>query len=133
MKFAKFLRIPYFTDHLQWLFLTISGFQPATSLKKRFPQKCFSLNFAKFLRASFDRTPPDDCFLSLSVNFKKFFRTSLLQITSEKLFISCTSCRISTSRYSEKLFHKCFSIILYKSEKQPFEGIHSLKIFENYL
>ena len=27
--------------------------------------------------------------------------------------ISCTSCRISTTRYSKKLFHKCFSSILY--------------------
>ena len=111
MKFAKFLRTPYFTEgHLQWLFLTVSGFQPATLLKKRFPQRCFSVNFAKFLRTSFDRAPPDDCFLSISVNFK-FFRTSLLQITSEKLLISCTSCRTSTNRYSEKLFHRCFFAI----------------------
>ena len=29
------------------------------------------MNFAKFLRASFDRTPPDDCFLSFSVNFDR--------------------------------------------------------------
>ena len=27
--------------------------------------------------------------------------------------ISCTSCRISATRYSKKLFHKCFSSILY--------------------
>ena len=26
------------------------------------------MNFAKFLRTSFDRTPPDDCFFCLSVN-----------------------------------------------------------------
>ena len=49
-----------------------------TLLKKRFPQKCFSVNFEKFVRTSFDRALPDDCFLSLSVNFEKFFRTSLL-------------------------------------------------------
>ena len=34
---------------------------------------------------SFDRTPPDDCFLCLSVNFEKFFRTLLSQSTSGKL------------------------------------------------
>ena len=108
---------PYFTDHLQWLLLTVSGFQPATLSKKRFRQRCFSVNFAKFLRTSFDRTPPDDCFSSLSVNFQKFFGTPLLYSTSVKLLISWTSCRISTSRYSEKLFHRCFSSILGKNEK----------------
>ena len=34
IKFAKFLGTPYFTEHLQWLFLTVSGFQPATLLKR---------------------------------------------------------------------------------------------------
>ena len=33
----------------------------------------------------FDRKPPDDCFLCLSVNFEKFSRTLILQSTSEKL------------------------------------------------
>ena len=52
LQFAKFLRTPYFTEHLQWLLLAVSGFQPATLLKKRFQQNCYSLNFAKFLRTS---------------------------------------------------------------------------------
>ena len=65
VKSAKFLRTPYFTEHLQWLLSIVSGFQPATLLKKRFRQKCFSVNFAKFLRTSFDRTPPHDCFFYL--------------------------------------------------------------------
>ena len=29
---VTFLRIPCFTEHLQWLLLTVSVFQPATSL-----------------------------------------------------------------------------------------------------
>ena len=95
VKIAKFLRTLYFTDYLQQLPLTVSGFQPAT----------------------FDRTPPDDCFLCLSVNFERFFKTAFLQSTYGKLLISCTSCRISTSRYSKKLFQKCFSSILYKDKK----------------
>ena len=53
---------------------------------KRFPQRCFSVNFAKFLRTCFDRTSPDDCISGLSVNFKKSFRTSLLWSTSENCF-----------------------------------------------
>ena len=98
----------FFTEHLQWLLLTVSGFQPVTLLKKRLRQKCFFVNFAKSLRTSFDRMPADDCFLCLSVNFEKFFRTPILWSTSGKLLISCTSCRISTSSYSKKLFHRCF-------------------------
>ena len=34
---------------------------------------------------TFDRTPPVDCSLCLSVNFQKFFRTCFLQSTSGKL------------------------------------------------
>ena len=65
---------PSFTEHLQWLILTFLGFQPATLLKKRLQRRCFSLNFAKFLRTSFDRTLSDDCFLCVTVNFEKLFR-----------------------------------------------------------
>ena len=61
----------------------------------------FSVNFAKFLRTSFDKTPLDDCFLCLSLNFEKFFATPLLWSTSGKLLISCTSCRILTTRHSQ--------------------------------
>ena len=74
-KFAKVLRKSFFTEHLQWLLLTISGFQTATLLKKRLRQRCFSLNFAECLRTLFDRTPLD-CFLSLPVNSQN---TSFIQ------------------------------------------------------
>ena len=93
-------------DHL---LLTVSGFQSGTLLKKRIRQRCFSVNLVKFSRTSFDRMP---------VNFEKFVRTPLLYSTSGKLLISCTSCRISTCRYSKKLFHRCFSSIL--KQKAPF-------------
>ena len=52
VKFVKFLETPYFAEYLQWLLLTISGFQPPTLLKKRLPQ-CFSVSFTKLLRTSF--------------------------------------------------------------------------------
>ena len=58
--------------HLQWLLLTVSDFQPATLLKKILQQSYISVNFAKLLRIFFDRTPPDDCFLCLSVNLGRF-------------------------------------------------------------
>ena len=34
LRTAKYLRTPYFTERLQWLYLTVSDFQPATLLKK---------------------------------------------------------------------------------------------------
>ena len=73
-----FLKTSFWTEHLQWLLLKVSGFHPATLFKKRPGERCLSVNFANFLRTSFARTPPDDCFLCLSVNFEKFFRSSLL-------------------------------------------------------
>ena len=49
----------------------------AASGSFRFPaynfiKRRFSVNFAKFKRISFERTPPDDSFLCLSVNFGSF-------------------------------------------------------------
>ena len=41
----------------------------------------FSVNLKKLVRTSFDRTPPDDCFLCLSKSFQRFFRTPLSQNT----------------------------------------------------
>ena len=53
VKFTKFLRAPCFREHLQWLLLKVSGFQPAIFFKKRLRKRCFFVNFAKFLRTSF--------------------------------------------------------------------------------
>ena len=76
-KFAKFLETPCFADYLQRLLLPVSGFQPATLLKRRLRQRCFSVNFEEFSGTSFDRAPPNDCFLCLSEKFEKFFRIPL--------------------------------------------------------
>ena len=45
------------------------------------------MNFAEIFKNifSFDRPPPDGCFLYLSVKFQKFSRTLLLESTSGKL------------------------------------------------
>ena len=46
---------------------------PACSfIKKGLQQRRFSVRFAKFLRTSFYRTPPDDCFLCLPVILRSF-------------------------------------------------------------
>ena len=62
----------FFTEHLQWLLLTVSGFQPASLFKKGLQQRRFSVNFAKFLIKSFDRTAPNDCFLCLPLILRSF-------------------------------------------------------------
>ena len=78
---VRLFKNTFFPDHLQWLLLTVPGFQPAALLKNRLGEKCLSTNFVNFLRTSFVRTPPDDSFLCLSVNFE-IFRSPLLQSTS---------------------------------------------------
>ena len=117
MKFAKFVRTPYFTEHLQWQLLTVSGFQDATLLKTRFPQRCFSVSFAKFLRTSFERTPPDDFFLCLSVNFEKFSEQLFYKAPLRNFFFHVQVAEFQAADTdSEKLFRMCFSSILFKNE-----------------
>ena len=65
-------KTPLLSEHLQWLLLTVSGFQPAALLKKGLQQRRFSVRFAKFLRTSFYKTPPDDCLLCLPVILRSF-------------------------------------------------------------
>ena len=106
-------------------------FQWLEGKKKRLQQRLISVNFAKFLRTSFDITPPGDCFLCLSVNLEKFSRSPLLYITSEKLLISCTSCRISTTRYNKKYFTSSFQTFYTKTRRsysKAFFYVEPLKI-----
>ena len=69
---CAFLVTPFLTEHFQWLRLTVSGFQPAALLKKGLLQRRFYARFAKFLKTSFYKTPPDDCFLCLLVILRSF-------------------------------------------------------------
>ena len=91
----------------------------------------FFCELCKFLRTFFDRIPADDCFLCLSVNFQRFCRTPYLQSTSGKQLISCSSYRISTSRYSKNYFTIVFQAF-YKgtrsSHSKVFIYLKSLKI-----
>ena len=114
---CAFLRATFLTKHLQWLVLTVSGFQPATLLNKRLQQRRFSVNFAKFLSTFFDKTPSDGCFLCLPMNFEKFSRSFHLQSTSGKLLISCTSCRILTTKYNKKYFKSAFQVFYRKMRR----------------
>ena len=88
VKFANFLRAPCLTEHLQWLLLKVSGLQSATLLKTILRKRSFSVSFCNIFKNifSFDRTPPDDCFLCLSVNFETFFRTLVFWVSFTKHF-----------------------------------------------
>ena len=72
LKHQCVLRTSFLTEHFEWLLLAVSGFQPAALLKKGLQQRRFSVRFSKFLRTSFYRTPPDDCFLYLPVILRSF-------------------------------------------------------------
>ena len=43
----------------------VAGLKLATLLKKRLWHRCFPMNFAKFLRKPFHRTPLNDCFSTI--------------------------------------------------------------------
>ena len=78
LNFAKFTG----KDLYQGVFLNkVAGLRPATSLRKRLWHRCFPLNFAKFIRTSFYRTP----LVSSS-------RTPISKIICERLLL-----KISTS------------------------------------
>ena len=78
---CAFLVTSFLTEHFQWLRLTVSGFQPAALLKKGLLQRRFSARFAKFLKTSFYRTPPDDCFLCLTVILRSFSDHLFFRVT----------------------------------------------------
>ena len=99
-----------FTEHFQWLLLTVSGFQPATLLKKRLQQRRFSVNFA----ICFDKTPPGECLCYLRI----------LRSFSDRLFYRY---RWETAYFMYKLqnfnhhiplkvFYEWFLSILYKNK-----------------
>ena len=60
--FSKFTR-----KHLCQVFFykKDAGPEPATLLKMRLWHRCFPINFAKFLRTPFHRTPLNDCFSTI--------------------------------------------------------------------
>ena len=127
---CDFLRTPFFTEHLQWLLLTVSVFQPAASLKKGLEQRHFSVNFAKIFKNTFLQNTSGSLLLVFTCNFEKFFRSPILQSTSGKLLISCTGCRISTTRYNKKYSTSAFQALYTKTRRNYSEAFIYC---ENYL
>ena len=108
------------------------SFPACNFIIKETTTKMFFCEFCKIFKDifSFDRTPQDDCFLCLYVNFE-FFRTLLLEHL-RKTAISCTSWRISTTRYSKKLFHRSFQAF-YTRTRSSHSKVYLLKISKNCL
>ena len=73
-------------------------FPASNFIEKETPEKIFFSEFCKIFKNifSFDRTPPDDCFVCLSVNLE-FFRTLFLQSTSGKLLFHVSQDTVTRS------------------------------------
>ena len=61
----------------------------ATFLKKSFRDRCFPVNFSKFLRTLFYRAPPDDCFcyfyIKQPILLKTQIRHTRMQMATQSL------------------------------------------------
>ena len=111
LKFAKFLTTPCFTSPVAAS--AALRFPPCNFVKKKIPAKMFFCKFYKILKIIFWQNTSRWLLLVFIWEFCELFQnTSFIEH-----LISCTSCGISTTRYSKKLFHECFSSILCKNDK----------------
>ena len=75
------------------VFLTkMADRKPATLLKTRLWHMCFLVNFVKFLRTTFLRTPPDDCFWTCA--------TATYDVKSHSLYVKTESNRCSETLFA---------------------------------
>ena len=74
----------------------VAGPEPATLLKKRLWHKCFPMNFAKFLRIPFHRTPLNDCFSTIQ-HFRAENPSKLLNGLQQHKVVTFHWSRISHS------------------------------------
>ena len=129
VKFSKFLKASCFKEYLV---AASEGFRfPACIFRRRrLWKRCFVVNFAKFIRKffSFDTTPPDDCFLRLSVNFEMFFRTLLLQSTSGKLLFYVRVVEFQLTDTVKNYFTGAFQAIYTRSRCSHSKELIYLKI-----
>ena len=58
----------------------VTGFYPLTLLKERLRCRCFLVNFARYLRYLFYRTPSGDCFCST----EKYFTNKIVKSPLKK-------------------------------------------------
>ena len=106
-----------FTEHLQWLLLTVSGFQSVTLLKKSLRQRYFLVSFAKFLRTSFLltehlRITPSCVYLWILRNFSEhfFYRAPLVNCLF-RVQVAPNYCCWNIAKVKIVIF--CFIFMLY--------------------
>ena len=78
---------------------------------------------------SFDRTPPDDCFLCLSMNFERFFRTLLLYSITGKLLLHVQAAEFHQmqQKTTSQVLFKHFFTRSRSSHSKVFMYLRSLK------
>ena len=111
VKFAKFLRTTCFASPAA---ASASLRFPACNfVKQETPAKMFFCEFYKIFKNIFWQNTFGWLLLVFIWEFWEVYQnTSFIEH-----LISSTSYKNSTTRYSKKLFHKCFSSILYKNNK----------------
>ena len=67
--FLKIVKIDMKTTEPEFLFHNVAGLQPAALLKNIIRLRCFPVNFHKFLKTFFHRTPLGECFLKFYLRF----------------------------------------------------------------
>ena len=74
---VRLFKNTFFTEHLQWLFLTISGVQPAGLLKKALQQRRF-LWVCKIFKNIFLQNTSGWLLFVVNCDIEKFFRSPIL-------------------------------------------------------
>lgn len=89
--FFVFRSFSKFTGNILWrVFLRVVELQPATILKKKLPQRCFLVNFAKPLRKPFKQNTSGELFLCCV--FRMFFYNFGIKKSVWMIFLYFRSC-----------------------------------------
>ena len=114
---VTFSRTLCFTEHLQWrLLLKVTGFLPVTSLWRDYGKNVFLWILQNFKgHLYFWQNTSGWLLLVFICEFWVFQNTSFIQHL-RKTAISCTSWRISTTRYSKNYLTGPFKCFISKRE-----------------
>ena len=115
---CAFSKTPFFTEHLQWLLLTVSGFQPTALLKKRLGERCLSVNFEKIFENIFCQNTSGWLLLVFVCELWEVFQiTSFIEHLWETAYF-IYKFNFNHHTYNKQVFHMYFSSISYKKKKK---------------
>ena len=87
-------------------------------IKKQTPTKMFICEYCKIFKNISWQNTSERLLLVFIYEFWEVFQiTFFIEHLWKTAYFMYSSCRISTTRYSKKVFHKNFSSILYKNKK----------------